>query len=89
MKATSLGALDDAQQQVQFGQPDAELGAVLQHPGVEVAIGFGADVAPGQQLLQRPARAVGQLADIAVEPGPALLRGARRLVDLGQRGEPR
>ena len=65
------------------------LRAVLRHPGVEVAIGFGADVAAGEQLLQRPARTVGQLADVTVEPGPALVRGAAGLVDLGERGEPR
>ena len=83
-----VSALDDAQPEIQFGQSDRQLGAVLQHPGVDVAIGFGTEVAASQQLLQRPAGTVRQLGYVAVEPGSALVRGARRLVDLGECGEP-
>ena len=79
-----VGAVHDAQHQVEFGEPHRQLRAVFEHPAVQVLVGFGADVAAGQQLLQCPAGPVGQLADIAVEAGAALMRRAGGLVDLGQ-----
>ena len=80
-----VGGVDDAQQQVEFGQPDGQLLAVFEYPAVDVGVGLGADVAAGEQLLQGPAGAVGQLGDVAVEPRPALTgRTSGLLVDLGQ-----
>src|SRR6185295_13097889 len=61
--------------------------AVFEHPAVDVGVGFGADVAPGEQVLQRPAGAVGEFGDVAVEPGPPLDGWAGGLVDLRQGGE--
>ena len=42
------------------------------HPAVDVGVGFGADVAAGEQVLQGLAGAVGQFGDVAVEARPAL-----------------
>ena len=82
-----VGGIDDAQQQVEFREPDTEFLAVFEHPGVDVGVGFGADVAAGEQMLQGPAGAVGQFGDVAVEARPALYGWTGRLVDLRQRRE--
>jgi hypothetical protein len=82
-----VGSVDDAQQQVEFGEPDTQFLAVLEYPAVDVGVGFSADVAAGEQVLQGPAGAVGQFGDVAVEARPALNGWAGGLVDLRQRGE--
>ena len=82
-----VGAVDDAQQQVEFGEPDGQFFAVFEHPAVDVGVGFGAEVAAGEQVLQGPAGAVRQFGDVAVEAGPALNGWPGGLVDLREGGE--
>jgi hypothetical protein len=82
-----VGAVDDAQQQVEFGEPDTEFFAVFEDPAVDVGVGFGADVAAGEQVLQGPAGAVGEFGDVAVEARPALDGWTGGLVDLREGGE--
>ncbi len=80
--------VDDAQQQVEFGEPDGEFLAVFEDPAVDVGVGFGADVAAGEQVLKGPAGAVGEFGDVAVEARSALDgRAGGLLVDLRQGGE--
>ena len=79
-----VGTVDDAQQQVEFGEPDGQFLAVFEDPAVDVGVGLGADVAAGEQVLQSPAGAVGEFGDVAVEAWAALPGRAGLLVDLGQ-----
>jgi len=48
------------------------------------SVGFGAEIAAGEQVLQGPAGAVGEFGDVTVEAGSALNGWASGLVDLGE-----